>query len=287
MTMSDLHVERIGESKFVDVVAGREDEALELHRQDPEAFLVVNHARGYKDTTLEPLLRSAAKKRVPIRGLSVSGVFEDFSIVGLEDLTDLEMLCLSGPAGVPDYAAFPKLLELRARLDKRGLPSLPRLEVAWLEGYRSPDARALLTAPRLRDLTLTRPLISTLEGIEGLRRLEKLMIYAATRLRQISSLSQLEVFEELELDACKKVEDIDAMRSSSLKRLILSNCGSVASLKFVSNMPALSTFTFVGTKVEDGDLTPILHIESIGFDDKRHYSHRYADLERARQRTEQ
>ena len=69
----------------------------------------------------------------------------------------------------------------------------------------------------------------------------------------------------------------------NLKVLCLNGCGPLQDLHFLERMPLLLDFRFVNTNVVDGDLSPLLShpsLVSVGFLDKRHYSHRAADINR-------
>ena len=43
-------------------------------------------------------------------------------------------------------------------------------------------------------------------------------------------------------------------------------------LKFMDRLPKLKEFAFVDVQLDDGDLSPVLRIEEVRFDNKRHYS---------------
>ena len=59
----------------------------------------------------------------------------------------------------------------------------------------------------------------------------------------------------------------------------MSSCGNLASLAFLNKLLALDEFRFVKMEVLDGDLTPLLRLKSVGFIDKRSYSHTCAEVE--------
>jgi protein phosphatase 1 regulatory subunit 7 len=43
-------------------------------------------------------------------------------------------------------------------------------------------------------------------------------------------------------------------------------------------MPKLKQFMFVDTNIVDGDLSPCIGLEYSGFFDKKHYSHKFKEL---------
>ena len=53
-------------------------------------------------------------------------------------------------------------------------------------------------------------------------------------------------------------------------------CGEIPALAFLNKLMELESFSFLGTDIIDGDLTPCLRLKFAGFLDKRHHSHRRA-----------
>jgi len=207
-------------------------------------------------------------------------------ISAIAALKHLDYLQIDGPPKQPvNLASFPLLRELHVRwwpkLQFGKL--LTSLRVLGLRNFWSPsgDLTALPETPQLEELTLVQSRKLALSGIGHFFRLKKLGVYYLTALTDISPLSAFEsgVIEWLEFGHCRKVanhEEVKVIRS--LKRLAFNQCGEIPSLAFLNNLTALESFSFVGTNIADGDLTPCLKLKFAGFADRRHYSHRSADF---------
>jgi len=113
------------------------------------------------------------------------------------------------------------------------------------------------------------------QGLENLPKLEKLNLSYCRRLIDINPLAGVATtLQELEIDHCKKISDLTSVRVlKRLRKLILSDSGSVISLEFSKQMPRLEFLSFVGTNVLDGDMRPCFRLKYAGFLKKRHYSH--------------
>lgn len=89
----------------------------------------------------------------------------------------------------------------------------------------------------------------------------------------------------LHLNHCKKFRDLAGLLDlKDLEVLCLNACGDIPDLKFLAGFERLRDFRFVDTKVVDGDLSPLLahpRLESVGTLDKKHYSHKAAEIEAA------
>jgi len=113
--------------------------------------------------------------------------------------------------------------------------------------------------------------------------LKRLACYYLPKLRHIAPAGDAfcdSGLATLEFGHCPQITDHDHVSAiKSLKVLWFNHCGKVPSLRFLDALPDLEDFRFVGTEVLDGDLNPCLRIRSVGFFDKKSYSHRYADFE--------
>lgn len=209
-------------------------------------------------------------------------------ISAVNDLRLLRSLQITGrPKQKLDLANLDALCELDVHWwPKLGFDGcLPKLRVLKLKGYRSKTEGVLGVPdlPELEDLELIQTPIATPTGIDRFSRLRRLAFYYLPKLRNIAPVghafgdSDLAI---LEFGHCPHITDHDRVSSiGSLKTLWFNHCGKVPTLQFLDALPDLQDFRFVGTEVLDGDLTPCLRIRSVGFLDKKAYSHRYADFE--------
>lgn len=90
----------------------------------------------------------------------------------------------------------------------------------------------------------------------GLRHAE---FHYLQNLLSIHPLEDLPRLASIEFDNCKKLRDhVSIGKSRSLQRALFNHCGSISSLGFLREMPTVREFRFVGTDIQDGDLTPLL-----------------------------
>ncbi|QOY86919.1 hypothetical protein [Paludibaculum fermentans] len=209
-------------------------------------------------------------------------------VSALNDLRLLRSLHMTGrPKQKLDIANLDALHELdvqwwpKLRFDGR----LPKLRVLKLKGYRS-NVNGALDLPALQeleDLELIQTPIPSLAGIDRFPGLRRLACYYLPKLRHIAPVGHSFCDRDLttlEFGHCPHITDNDSVSSiRSLRTLWFNHCGKVPSLRFLDALPELQNFRFVGTEVLDGDLAPCLRIPSVGFSDKKTYSHRYADFE--------
>jgi hypothetical protein len=101
------------------------------------------------------------------------------------------------------------------------------------------------------------------------------------KLVDLSALESLVHLERLVLDRCKRLHADRAIPTLPQLRVLRANsCAPVPSLEFLARFERLEQFNFVATNVEDGDMLPLLRLRRVGFDDKRHYSHKQVEIER-------
>jgi len=204
----------------------------------------------------------------------------------VSSLGRLLRLHISGATKQPlDLAAFPLLRELSVRWwpKLRFGDTLPSLRVLGLSHYApvSGNLSSLPQIPLLEELGLVQARNLTLSGIDRFPGLTRLTVDYLPRLVDLSPLTAFTdgVLWTLEFGNCPKIEHHDQVRViRSLRRLAFNKCGEIPSLSFLDDLPALESFSFVGTNIADGSLAPCLRLRFAGFLDKRHYSHRRSDF---------
>lgn len=201
-------------------------------------------------------------------------------------LGQLRYLQISGATKQPlELANFPVLRELQVQWwpKLRFGDALASLRVLGLSHYApaSGDLNSLPQIPLLEDLGLVQARILTLSGIDQFLGLRSLSIAYSPRLVDLSPLAAFAdgSLEILEFGHCPKLTHHDQVKViRTLRRLAFNSCGAIPSLNFLDDLQALESFSFVGTNIVDGDLTPCLRLRFAGFLDKRHYSHRSSDF---------
>jgi hypothetical protein len=119
------------------------------------------------------------------------------------------------------------------------------------------------------------PLIS-IKGVGRFSHLERLELAYLTKLESIAAVAELKNgrLEILDCEVCRKMQDHETVKEvPSLHVLRFNDCGEIPGIDFLDGMPNLREFRFVDTNVKDGNLRPLLRLDSVGFFRKKHYSH--------------
>jgi len=220
-----------------------------------------------------PIDLAGVAKASSLRGLQVEG---GRGSIDLRDVAGLEDLRLESSLGVSNIGALASTLRY--------------LDITKFRDARLDGIGEVGTLSELRVLRVGQSPQTTLEGIENLRKLEVFCGYYLRRLSDISSVAQLasNPLRTLEFDRCPKIANHASVAPlKKLESLKFISCGEVPSLKFLANMKALSVFVFDGTNVVDGDISPCVGIDYVGFRGKKHYSHtmeQVASLSQAEER---
>ncbi len=206
--------------------------------------------------------------------------FKDISIIN--KFNNLERLSISeNKTSIIDFVNFPNLKSLGID-DTKNLINVDRaiklesLGIGTLNKTSKIDFSKLLN---LKDLLIIRGNIENLEILNNLN-IEKLSVNYCGKLNDISSLTSLKKnLFELEFYNCKKIENIEIIGNlENLNCLKLSGLGEIKSLSFIKKLKNLKKLSFVDTNILDGDLSYCEGIEFVGFNNKKHYSHKYEDL---------
>jgi len=215
-----------------------------------------------------------------VEGITILAKKYDYSIINrLHKLKKLGFA--DNKIDTIDLTNFPDLESLACEFSPRliGLDSCKKLKSIVITGYKSKskDLTNLAEFEQLTELYLFQTDIVSLKGIERFKNLQKLQILSATKLESIVDLKYLpNCLVEIEIEKCKKINDFESLgHLRSIKRLLLLDCGEIKNLSFVKKLPNLKFLSFGRTNVLDGDLSYCEGINYVGFDNKRHYSHKF------------
>lgn len=226
-----------------------------------------------------------AKDLKPIMPLSnyIEGLMleEGLNYKGLEQFVNLTFLSVpDNRKDIIHLSAYLNLKVLSCSFTERlrDLESCTKLRSLTVGNYKS-ITRDLSILPPLNSLvhlSLIKPDIVTLHNIENFNILKKLEIFDAPQLKTITALKALSnSLEEIEIGKCKKIDDYEVLGEiKSLKKIILSESGAIKSLDFVKKLPHLKFISFWGTNVLDGNIKYCEGIDYVGFDNKKHYTHK-------------
>ncbi len=256
------------------IESDRIDECMSYYNGSGLAGIAISPYMGYKLDNLDFLRRYPTIKVINV---SSEGMI---NTDGLYFLRDLECLLLGDTNQSVDVGSFPKLEELYAEWSpKLILPaSGAALRIMSLHKYRSKsgDLSGLPWLPKLEDLSIIQSTIVSLNGVERYESLDRLELSYCTKLIDISVLSGMKTsgLKVLEFEACRKISNHDAVSPlPKLKVLRFNSCSAIPSINFIKSMHMLEEFRFVGTKVIDGRLDPLVNLKSVGFNRSKHYSH--------------
>ncbi|SFC00014.1 hypothetical protein SAMN05421780_102233 [Flexibacter flexilis DSM 6793] len=206
---------------------------------------------------------------------------EKINYKGLEEFHNLTLLgALDNKKDTIDLNSFPNLVSLNCSITDRlkGLENCVKLKRLTISDYKSKtkDLSAIPTLEILEHLSLIKADTTTLHGVERYSNLKKLEIFSASKLEAIAALQALSgSLEEIQVEQCKKINDYETLgKVKSLKKIILSESGEIKSLAFVKELPLLEFISFWGTNVLDGNIKYCEGINYVGFDNKKHYTHK-------------
>ncbi len=192
---------------------------------------------------------------------------------------------------------FLELEYVAAEIDLSSQPQLESVSLLWNEKVHLPPAGAALRrlmlrgyAPKTEDfselvgysnleyLSSTQGKLRSVNGASRLAKLNTVCLYYERRLASVAQLAETNV-ECLILDHCPKIGDVERLAECRrLKEFGYNSCAMLQSLSFLRGIETLEVFTFVGTKLIDGDLSALFRLRRAGFDNKRHFSHSSAEV---------
>lgn len=242
-------------------------------------YIVINPYQGYEANDINFLINLENY----LEGITIFSEKLDYSVINkLHKIKSLRII--DNKKDVIDLSNFPQLEILSCDYSKRfqNIESCINLKNLILNNYK-PDLNSSINFKifnYLEVLTLIKPAITTLHDIDNLISLKKLEIFYASKLETISSLNTISnTLEEIYIEQCKKINDFESLgKVKSLKKIIVSKSGEIKSLSFLRNLNKLEFISFWGTNVLDGNLEYCKGIKFVGFDNKKHYSHKLIDF---------
>ncbi len=197
-------------------------------------------------------------------------------------VTSLERLSIDCVTRCPiDFLALPSLKQVSLAwwrgaasiLDHRGVESLS------LYGAKPDDWRRLRPSAQIRKLSLRHGNVSDLEFLSGWPDLVQLELRPARALRRVGALASLPRLRWLTLDEAHHIEDLESLAAcNALRALSLNDLGRIPTLSFLRQLKGLEVLGFWGsTWIDDGDLSfleELPNLTRLGFQNRRHYSHR-------------
>lgn len=185
-----------------------------------------------------------------LEGLDVTSL-ADYDFGFLKDLPNLKRLSVNTVGKAEIDLSQQRALEYLAIEWRKGkilgLEHCANLSSLGLIDYSEIDLRPVSSMVNLLDLRIKTAGIVTLDGVEKMRGLERLLLGNCRKLHSIKSINGLEQLKALEIESCRKILDYDELTDlPSLEHLRLTNCGEIPSLAFTDNFSRLDQLVING-----------------------------------------
>lgn len=254
--------------------SSRAQECCEFAIKNNLKHVDLDDYQGFTDTNLDSIM----PLKDFIEGLTLNEKVDFGELWHFKKLKKLG--ALDNRKNILDLECFPDLETLACNVTERlkGLETCSNLKSLTISYYKpkSKDLSGLPTLKSLKHLNLIKVDIAALLGIDRFQNLRVFRVYSSPKLDSIAPLQVLSgSLEEIEIDHCKKIKDYEVLgKVKSLKKIILADSGEMETIAFVKALPNLQFISFWNTNVLDGDLSHCEGINYVGFDNKRHYSHK-------------
>ena len=155
------------------------------------------------------------------------------------------------------------------------------LEHLYISDFDEKDLSVISTLTNLKSLSITRSKIKSLKGVENLINLEYLSLGAVRSLVDISDIVACKKLKRIDFDICWKLQDFSPIGElKEMEILELQDCKSLASIKFVEQLPKLKRLIALGTTViNDFDTTPAENVAVFWGSYKAEYNKHYPEKE--------
>lgn len=128
--------------------------------------------------------------------------------------------------------------------------------------------------PMLIELVLIKPKITNLNFCSKLSNIQNLKIAYASQLVDLSGIIAVKnSLKYIWIENCKKITNFFLLKElKNIERIVLINCGTIPTLSFLREMPKVKDIRFIGTFIEDGDLSPCMGYDYVCCDNKKTYN---------------
>ena len=204
------------------------------------------------------------------------------NLSGVYHLKTLKTLAIDDavPSLTIDFSQLTTLEEIYGTLPPKAVSigSLVNLKKMQIWGYKpkGKNLKEFTDFHNLADLELIQSNITSLEGIQGLTKLNRLALFRMRALTDIEAIRHLsENLTKLQIEFAKNIQDFNPIgKVRSLESLSLNDCGTIPSIRFTEHLSRLKSLVFADSTVLDGDVSPCIGLEYAYFTNKKHYSHR-------------
>ncbi|PEZ02903.1 hypothetical protein CN326_19100 [Bacillus sp. AFS018417] len=267
------------------------DGTVQIHGSRINEYVDFINTHNFKSVYInslryEPTHINFLKDCPQIEKLSIgSSYITDFSgLYRLKNLKSLSLDELAVPINLAELESFTNLETLYIQWNKNitGFECCPNLRelLIWKYKPKQKNLEELASLTNLEKLTITQGNIDSLKGCGAFPKLTKLEI---NYLRNIEYIDEIEknssTLKWLEFGNCSKIKNHSYVSClKELETLIFASCGDIQNLQFVKELLKLKHLSFVDSNIVDGNIEPCNGIHFVGFNDKRHYSHKFEEL---------
>lgn len=236
---------------------------------------------GWKDEDI-----SFVSELHQLRGIEVySWKVKDISpIQNLKNLENIGLQCEFKKS--IDFSVFRNLMGCFLRWMPKcdSLFSCHSLKTLNIEWYPYQDLSSLKRLTKLERLQLSSRKLESLSGIESLKKLQVLDLFACSKLSSLVGIEALSCLKILEITTCKRFHDLTPVgRASRLEKFFLNNCGNIDSLSPLRGCKELSELLFIeSTNIIDGDMSvfkALPKLRKMRFANRKHYSHTREEIQ--------
>ncbi|WP_247739349.1 hypothetical protein [Bacillus sp. 165] len=161
----------------------------------------------------------------------------------------------------------------------KNLKRLRKLSI-WKYKPKEKNLEELISLTKLEELKIIQGNLNSLKGSHAFSKLTKLEVNDLRNLEYIDEVEKNSTtLKWIEFDNCSKIKNhsyVSCLRE--LETLIFARCGDIQNLKFIKEIPKLKHLSFIDSNIVDGDIEPCIGIDFVGFNNKRHYSYKFEEL---------
>jgi hypothetical protein len=247
--------------------------------------LVLNYAKGYRERTLD-FLEDWPISRIRILARTITDLTPVYRMAATLESVSV----ITAPKATLDLTRLPKLTHLEADWEQVefSIESAIQLRELYPTSYNPRDLTPLSRNQQLLVISMKeRPYVESLAGLDAFPLLERLGIYSARGLSDLSDLAAASAprhLRELQLASDHGITRLDEIgTATSLEYLNISELGEIESLAPLGGLKRLNTFYAYGsTRVMDADLTPLMKLpllEDLRIMNRRGYTPSVAEVE--------
>ncbi|RLJ75118.1 hypothetical protein [Pedobacter alluvionis] len=211
----------------------------------------------------------------------------DIDYLGLYELKNLKKITINihNPKPKPniDYTQFKKLEYLSVDWYNDGIDlsentHLKRL-IIWKFKPKTKSFSYIKLPASLESFEITESNIQNFDGLI-LPNLKSFEGHYCSKLTSLDGLKKSsDNLQSFILGSCGNLTNYDDLKyCKNLEKIILTRCGDMQSLSWLKSLKKVKHFTFLYTKVIDGDVSLCSEIKYVAFTNSRHYDHKMEEF---------